>query len=267
VPAFNECTSPDSTHGGGLPDNRSCTGSEIVSSSATLGNSATLGTRVGFARMDVCLTNTAPGCTALPAGQVPDVRLSGNGSDVACKPGASALACPGGAGSDYDPNSGAGFYTNGLDPGTNSNKEAPTPICIPSPPNPPDCAAGADMTATATIPDSASTGERAIRITDSYNDTPSAADPPNCGATTSCSGTVRDQGFPVPVVCEANATSGLGSYCGVQTTANALFPGAVAAGKAAVIEYGQIQIFDSGPDGTRGNSDDELFAVQGLFAP
>jgi hypothetical protein len=34
-----------------------------------------------------------------------------------------------------------------------------------------------------------------------------------------------------------------------------------------VIEYGEIQVFDSGPDGVRGNGDDQLFAVQGLFVP
>jgi hypothetical protein len=198
---------------------------------------------------------------------VPDVRIAGNGSDVVCKTGASSQACPGGPGSDYDPDPSAGPYTVGLDPGTNSNKDAPTPICIPDPPNPPDCAAGADMTAMATIPDSQASGDRAIRITDSFNDTPSTNDDPDCAGTSSCSGTVRDQGFPVPVVCNANADGDLGSYCGVNTTANALVPGVVVGGTAAIVEFGQIQVFDAGPDGTRGNFDDELFAVQGFYVP
>ena len=54
---------------------------------------------------------------------------------------------------------------------------------------------------------------------------------------------------------------------GVNTTANALVPGSVINGKKAVVQLGEVQILDSGPDGTRGNSDDERFAVQGIFLP
>jgi hypothetical protein len=39
----------------------------------------------------------------------------------------------------------------------------------------------------------------------------------------------------------------------------------VAAGKGAVWQVGQVELRDSGPDSVRGNSDDELFAVQGVF--
>jgi hypothetical protein len=139
--------------------------------------------------------------------------------------------------------------------------------CHPSPPNPPGCAAGADMTAVAAIPFSSSTSP-AIRVTDAWNSARSTADDPDCGTTTSCSATVRDQGFPVPVVCKSNGDgNGIGSYCGVNTTANALVPNTVMGTKFAVVEVGQIQVFDSGADGTRGNSGDELFAVQGIFVP
>jgi hypothetical protein len=123
------------------------------------------------------------------------------------------------------------------------------------------------MTAVATIPDSTNSSNPAIRITDSFNDNRGIGDPSDCEATASCTGTVQDQGFPVPVVCKANSDPALGSYCGANTTANALVPGVVAGGKAAVVEIGEIQVFDSGPDGIRGNSDDEQFAVQGLFVP
>ena len=104
-------------------------------------------------------------------------------------------------------------------------------------------------------------------MTDRYNSMPSTNDAPDCGGTTSCSATVVDQPFPVPVVCHATSDSSVGSYCGVHTTANALVPGVVEGGKSAVVEFGQIRVLDSGPDGTRGNADDELFAVQGLFIP
>ena len=58
-----------------------------------------------------------------------------------------------------------------------------------------------------------------------------------------------------------------GSTCGVNTTANALVPGLVRGGNAAVWQLGQIELKDSGPDGVRGNSDDQPFAAQGIFAP
>jgi hypothetical protein len=263
VPAMVQCTSPNSTHGGTLPVTSSCSNPQIVSSTATLGSSTDAFARLGFVKITVCNTTSAPGCSGLST--EPDVRLFGNGSDVVCKPGAPVAACPGGAGSDYDPNTAAGPYTAGLDLGTNSNTTPPTPICNPSPPNPSACAVGSDMTARAEIPGSTGSAGKAIRVTDSFNGTASGTDPPACGATTSCSGTVRDQGFPVPVVCKATSSTAIGSYCGANTTANALVPGVVVAGKAAIVELGQIQVFDSGPDGIRNNGDDQLFAVQGVF--
>jgi hypothetical protein len=58
-----------------------------------------------------------------------------------------------------------------------------------------------------------------------------------------------------------------GSTCGVNTTANALAPGVVTSGDTAVWQIGQVELRDSGPDGVRGNADDELFATQGVFLP
>jgi hypothetical protein len=123
------------------------------------------------------------------------------------------------------------------------------------------------MTAIAVIPNSSGTGGNAIRVTDAFNQTPSAGDPSDCGSTISCTATVSDQGFPVPVVCEATSDPGIGSYCGANTTANALVPGLVVSGKRAIVEIGQILVLDSGPDGIRDNSDDGLFAVQGIVVP
>lgn len=39
------------------------------------------------------------------------------------------------------------------------------------------------------------------------------------------------------------------------------------AGKQGVVELGEVQLRDSGPDGTRGTTDDQRFAVQGIFLP
>jgi hypothetical protein len=194
--------------------------------------------------------------------------LFGNGSDVVCQVAAPLAACPGGPLSDYDPNTAVGPYTAGLNTGTNSNTTPPTPICKPVSPNPPACAVGADMTGIAEIPGSTETsGNKAIRVTDRQNGTVSTGDLSNCGATTSCSGTVRDQGFPVPVVCQSTSDLTFGSYCGANTTANALVPGVVVGGKGAVVQIGQVRVFDSGPDGVRNNTDDQLFAAQGILIP
>ena len=261
VPAMNECSSPNSTHAGPLFPDQSCTDPQIASSTATLGSSTDSFARLGHARTTVCNTIASPGCSAV--GTAPDVRLLGNGSDIVCKPGAAPAACPGGTGSDYDPNPAASVYTSGLTAGTNSNSTAPTPLCGAGNPN---CGTGADMTARAEIPGSTSTTGTAIRVTDSNNQNFSIGDPSNCGATTSCSATVQDQRLDVPVVCQATG-AGIGSYCGANTTANALVPGVVVSGKGAIVELGQIRVFDSGPDGVRLNGDDELFAVQGIVVP
>ena len=97
---------------------------------------------------------------------------------------------------------------------------------------------------------------RGIRITDHYN-----------GPFLDRSGTVADIGFPIPLDCIPTTDATLGSTCGVNTTANALAPGTVLDGQQANWQIGQVEILDSGPDGVRGNSDDEVFATQGVFFP
>jgi len=265
VPAMNACpfgSGIAGNHGGTLPVTYSCPNPTTVSSTVTLGTSAETFARLGQTRIIVCMASTNPGCGTV--GAYPDVRLFGNNSDLVCKAGAPVAACPGGAGSDYDPNAVAPFYTAGLTSGTNSNTTPPTPLCGAGNPS---CANGADMTAEAQIPGSTSPAGDAIRITDHLNNTPSTGDPAGCGGTSSCSGTVLDSPFPVPVVCATTTTGAIGSYCGTNTTANALVPGVVIAGTQSVVQIGQVQILDSGPDGTRSTPDDQLAGVQGILIP
>jgi hypothetical protein len=61
--------------------------------------------------------------------------------------------------------------------------------------------------------------------------------------------------------------STIGSTCGVNTSANALMPGVVRTGDNSIWQLGEIQVLDSGPDGTRGNTDDQALAVQGIYVP
>ena len=95
-----------------------------------------------------------------------------------------------------------------------------------------------------------------MRITDRSN-----------GASLAEAATLVDVGFPIPLDCITTSATTAGSTCGVNTTANALAPGIVKSGKLAIWQLGQIAVMDSGPDGVRGNTDDELFEVQGYFVP
>jgi len=59
----------------------------------------------------------------------------------------------------------------------------------------------------------------------------------------------------------------VGSTCAVSTSANAVMPGSVIAGKRAIWELGQVQVFDGGASGTAGASDATLFEDEGVFVP
>jgi len=79
--------------------------------------------------------------------------------------------------------------------------------------------------------------------------------------------TVSNQPFQIPIDCVPTADTTIGSACSVNTTLNALVPGAVRNGKSAVWEVKEIQVFDQGIDGVRGNGDDKVFEGQGILEP
>ena len=72
-------------------------------------------------------------------------------------------------------------------------------------------------------------------------------------------------GFTVP--CMATADTTLGGECGLQSSMDALIPGAVAEGTRAVWALDQFEVYDGGPDGDADTDDNSLLAVQGLFVP
>jgi hypothetical protein len=215
----------------------------------------------------------------------------GEGRDLQCR---GTAGCP--AGADYNPNGATGPYTticgSAADCGSGSLK--PRPFCAPGIGSEAACIAGSDITATAnlaqpggaTVDPTVQCGTdpaclafvgkhvgHAIRVSDHYNCTTSAppGDPNACPASATTSNrpaTLIDIAFPVPVDCIVNPAGGAtGSNCGANTTANALVPGSVIAGKAAVVEIGEVQQLDSGPNLVRGDGDDEVFATQGIFIP
>jgi hypothetical protein len=107
------------------------------------------------------------------------------------------------------------------------------------------------------------TGRVRLRITDNYNATTGQP----CGATTTCRGTVVDLDFSVGVPCLATITNNIGASCGVNTTANAVVPGVISAGRLATIQMFRMRVNDAGANNTPGDSDDTLFVQQGILSP
>jgi beta-propeller repeat-containing protein len=249
VPVFTGCASgsANSTHGQPL-NFASCNPPARVSSTARLGTGS-----IGFVNLLVCNVGaTSSGCGE-PGLAEPDVRLVANLRDVRC-----ATSVPVGcsAGADYAPNAGAGPYTSACTSAASCNSTGKaSPYCAQSGTSQSDCVAGADLTLTATFPGAAAgTG---LRITDSNN-----------GSGHDIAATVADSGFPIPMDClPTPSQSSVGSVCGVNTSANALSPGVVRTGDKAVWELGEFQVLDSGPDGIRGDADDQILAAQGIYVP
>jgi hypothetical protein len=82
-------------------------------------------------------------------------------------------------------------------------------------------------------------------------------------------GTLGDIPYPMDVNCAVTASTAIGSECTTNTTANAVVPGAVQAGKRMIWEFGQVQVADAGADGDihRGEGAVTLFLGQGVFVP
>jgi hypothetical protein len=99
-------------------------------------------------------------------------------------------------------------------------------------------------------------GNATIRISDHYNG-PSLTD----------AATVVDIPFPVNGSCVNTTSTTVGGTCTTSTSANAVVPGSVKDTQRAVVEIGQLQVFDGGADGLVSTADNTLFEVQGIFIP
>ena len=99
-------------------------------------------------------------------------------------------------------------------------------------------------------------GNATIRISDHYN-----------GPSLNEAATVVDIPFPVNGQCANTTATTVGGTCTTATTANAVVPGSVKDTQRAVVEVGQLQIFDGGASGVAGAADATLFEVQGIFIP
>jgi len=74
--------------------------------------------------------------------------------------------------------------------------------------------------------------------------------------------------FTLVVPCATTPDADVGSTCAVDTTMNAILPGAVLEGKRATWQFERIWLTDGGEDGDGATADDNtLFASQGVFVP
>jgi hypothetical protein len=95
-----------------------------------------------------------------------------------------------------------------------------------------------------------------LRITDSSN-----------GTSGTDRATAADLDFSAPVDCADTTDTSVGSSCAADTSADALMPGAIKEGADANVQVFRLRLTDSGPNGVRGDSDDQLFEQQGIFVP
>jgi hypothetical protein len=201
VPAYKACATPNRTHGAPLAF-PSCNPPEQVSPNLTIGspdaNGATANA-IGFAKVEVVAGVPGPPDDS-------DVKLSGQATDIRCKPGVAAC---GSANSQDGPDYTGELQSNAI-----------------------------------------------IRVTDHYN-----------GPGLNEAATMQDLPFPTNVTCGQTASTAIGGFCSVATTANAIVPGAIKDGQRAIVESGQIFASDGGVDGLVSTADNSTFAVQGVFIP
>jgi hypothetical protein len=81
-------------------------------------------------------------------------------------------------------------------------------------------------------------------------------------------GTVESSPFRFAVPCAPTASTTVGSTCTLTSSFNSILPGSIVAGKRAIWELGEIDVFDGGADGQGGTTgDNTLFERQGVFVP
>jgi hypothetical protein len=79
--------------------------------------------------------------------------------------------------------------------------------------------------------------------------------------------TVANFPFDYKSTCTTTSDTTVGSTCSVNTTADAVVPGAIAAGARTIWEVGTVQVFDGGSDGDVDTLPNTLFERQGVFVP
>ena len=73
--------------------------------------------------------------------------------------------------------------------------------------------------------------------------------------------------FPVTVPCAATGDTTIGSTCSINTTLDAVTPGAVPEGKRAIWQLDKVRVNDGGADGVVSTTPNTLYMTQGVFIP
>jgi hypothetical protein len=89
----------------------------------------------------------------------------------------------------------------------------------------------------------------------------------NAGTSANQPGTSSDTVLSAAIPCTGTTSGSVGSTCSLSTTIDALVPGAVAEGRRATWQVGQIEVHDGGADGVAGTPGNAPFARQGIFIP
>jgi hypothetical protein len=95
-----------------------------------------------------------------------------------------------------------------------------------------------------------------IRISDHYN-----------GPNLNEAATVQDIPFPINYFCANTSDTSKGGFCTVNTTVLAQIPPYDFDGKRTLVEFGQFEVSDGGPDGNVATADNTPFLRQGVFVP
>jgi hypothetical protein len=197
VPAYKQCTSPNTTHGAPLSF-KSCAPPVQESNYLTVGTPDANGAGANsVGALNLKVKSTSP----------EDVLTSLSISDVRCRPGTNASVCG-------TPNAADG----------------------------PDYSGQLQLMAT-------------IRITDHFN-----------GSNLNEAATVQDIPFPVTMFCSNTADTSIGGFCQPGPSCLGCPPPSYD-GTRAVVEFGQIEVFDGGPDGNISDTNNTLFMRGGIFIP
>jgi hypothetical protein len=79
---------------------------------------------------------------------------------------------------------------------------------------------------------------------------------------------VSDISFGFTIPCAPTLDPDTGAACTLDTTADALYPGAIAEGRRAIWQLGQVEVYDGGADSAADTAADKtLFMKQGVFVP
>jgi hypothetical protein len=100
-------------------------------------------------------------------------------------------------------------------------------------------------------------GQVLLRVTDRLN-----------GPAANENATGQDVPFTFTIPCTETVGSGnIGATCAVNTTADAVVPGAVTETKRAIWQMADVRVFDGGADGQASTTPNSLYLKQGIFVP